>query len=195
MQTARLFVGLLILAGIGACIQAHAGVIKDANGSLVSLTSIGDALDAADHHPVHILYVHGINQVGAGDSSLLRDSICTKLKLCRESDWKYAGSEYANKGEFAPGAQPPPLEYLGEPIWTGQDQWKAAVPFVAHWVVHLKSHASPLVVDEVNWWPLVLHRHQRGVSGGPKREPASGLFPARQTGSWRRGTLLSLDLA
>jgi len=56
--------------------------------SLAILTSIGDALDAPDHHPVHILYVHGINQAGAGDSALLRESICKRLKLCDVKDWK-----------------------------------------------------------------------------------------------------------
>ena len=53
--------------------------------------------------PVHILYVHGINQIGSGDSSLLRESICTRLKLCDIKDWKNAGVEFPNRGEFADG--------------------------------------------------------------------------------------------
>lgn len=146
----------LILAAPGCVPSAHAKVIEDPSGALATLTSIGDALDAPDHHPVHILYVHGINQIGAGDSSLLRDSICTVLKLCAVGDWKNAGVEFPDRGEFADGVNPPTLSYLGSPVWKNADEWYAAAPFVVHWIVHLRGHASPLVVDEINWWPLLL---------------------------------------
>ena len=127
------------------------------------LQSIGDALDSANHHPVHILYVHGIDQIGAGDSSLFRKSICDQLKLCQVSDWKNAGIEYPDKGEFDPSLQPPALAYLGSPVWRSADEWHAAAPFVVHWVVHLRGHAAVLVVDEINWWPLVMAIKCRNV--------------------------------
>src|ERR1035438_7927171 len=61
--------------------------------------SIGDAVrtnDAEAHahtrargltrtpvpQPIHILYMHGINQVGAGDSAELRKAICRYLHEC-----------------------------------------------------------------------------------------------------------------
>src|SRR5580698_10392135 len=105
--------GAMFGAVIGCARPARAEIIEDPSGSLATLTSIGDALDAPDHHPVHILYVHGINQIGAGDSSLLRTSICEKLNLCTPGDWMNAGVEFADKGEFADGAPPPALMYLG----------------------------------------------------------------------------------
>ena len=117
---------LVFVAAFAATSLAQAKVIEDQPGSLKTLTTIGDALDAPDHHPVHVLYVHGIDQIGAGDSSLLRQSICTKLNLCDLGDWKNA------------------------------DEWHAAAPFVVHWMVRLRGHRAPLVVDEINWWPLVL---------------------------------------
>lgn len=64
---------------------------------LAGTESIGDAVEAEDQRasfqspngntgtaagpitpvrPIHILYVHGINQVGSGDSQLLRKGIC-----------------------------------------------------------------------------------------------------------------------
>lgn len=156
MQMGRLIWALLAAVALGGAAQARAKVIEDQRGSLKTLTSIGEALDAADHHPVHILYLHGIDQVGAGDSSLLRQSICTKLKLCNLADWKNDGVEFADKGEFAPGLPPPALEYLGTPVWNSAEEWSAAAPFVVHWVVHLHGHRAPLVVDEINWWPLVM---------------------------------------
>ncbi len=106
----------LILIGIFGGHVAQAKVSAETRDALKTLTSIGDALDSPDHHSVHILYVHGIAQVGAGDSSLLRTSICTRLNLCAPSDWQNAGIEFADKGEFADGVQPPALDYLGSPI-------------------------------------------------------------------------------
>lgn len=156
MQTRKLTCALVILAAAGGATQARAKVIEDASGSLQTITSIADALDSPDRHPVHILYVHGINQVGAGDSALLRESICTRLKLCEVSDWKNAGTEFADKGEFASNVQPPTLAYLGSPVWNSPEEWHAAAPFVVHWVAHLRHHPAVLVVDEINWWPLVL---------------------------------------
>jgi hypothetical protein len=156
MQYGKLTCVLLALAGVAVAAQARAKVTEDQNGSLKNLTSIGDALNAPDHHPVHILYVHGVNEIGAGDSALLRESICTRLKLCEPADWQNAGTEFADRGEFAPGSNPPPLDYLEKPIWRSQEEWRASAPFVDHWVIHLKNHASLLVVDELNWWPLVL---------------------------------------
>ncbi len=144
----------LVVAEGGAF--ARAKVVEDTNGSLKTLTSVADALDSADKHPVHVLYVHGIDEVGAGDSKMLRDSICTELKLCAVSDWKNEGTEYADKGEFSSNVEPPTLAYLGTPVWNNPEEWHAAAPFVVHWVVRLRGHSAVLVVDEINWWPLVL---------------------------------------
>jgi hypothetical protein len=147
----------LILAAVGGVAAARAATIaEDSQETLKTLSNIGDALDAPDHHPVHILYVHGIDQVGAGDSILLRNSICTKLNLCATIDWKNAGVEFADKGEFADGAQQPSLLYMGTPIWNDAAEWHASAPFVVHWVVHLRNHPAVLVLDEINWWPAVL---------------------------------------
>jgi hypothetical protein len=180
MPTGKLISILVVITAFGAAAGgitlARAKVVEDPNGSLATLTSIGDALDAPDHHPVHILYVHGINQIGSGDSSLLRTSICTELKLCDVKDWQNAGVEFPNRGEFADGVNPPTLAYLGSPVWKSADEWHAAAPFVVHWMVHLRGHASVLVVDEINWWPLVLSLKCRRVMvpeaylAGPDRE-------------------------
>ena len=119
---------LILNLGILGGIRAQAKVAADSKDALKTLNSIGDALNAPDRHPVHILYVHGIDQVGAGDSALLRDSICTRLNLCATSDWKSAGVEFADHGEFADGVQPPALQYLGNPVWNNAEEWHAAAP-------------------------------------------------------------------
>jgi hypothetical protein len=156
MQIGKLTLVLLVLTALGGAAQARAKVIEDQRGTLRALATVSDSLQSADGHPVHILYVHGIDQIGAGDSSLLRQSICSQLKLCAVSDWKNVGVEFADKGEFAPGLPPPNLEYLGNTVWNSPEEWSAAAPFVVHWMVHLRGYRGPLVVDEINWWPLVL---------------------------------------
>ncbi len=163
MQMRKWTTPFLILAALGAAMLAHAKVVEDSSGSLRTLTSIADALDSSDRHPVHVLYVHGIDQVGAGDSGKLRDSICTELKLCDVADWKSAGVEFADKGEFSSSVEPPALAYLGSPVWNSPEEWHAAAPFVVHWVIHLKGHSAALVLDEINWWPLVLSLKCRRV--------------------------------
>jgi len=167
MRTGKLTLILLVIMAFGVAVggtaQARAKVIEDPGGALATLTSIGDALDAPDHHPVHILYLHGIDALGAGGSSLLRESICKRLKLCDVKDWRNAGVEFPNRGEFADGVNPPTLFYLGSPVWKSADEWHAAAPFVVHWVVHLRGHSSVLVVDEINWWPLLLSLKCRRV--------------------------------
>jgi hypothetical protein len=152
----KLTIFLLILAAAGSSTCARAKVVEDTSGALKTLSSIADALDSPDHHPVHVLYVHGIDRVGSGDSSMLRESICTELKLCDVNDWKNAGVEFADKGEFSATVQPPTLAYLGNPVWNSPAEWQAAAPFVVHWVVHLRGHSAVLVLDEINWWPLVM---------------------------------------
>ncbi|HEY1804312.1 MAG TPA: hypothetical protein VGG45_07500 [Terracidiphilus sp.] len=163
MRNCTLKLFLLILTAAAGGRFACAKVVEDTHGSLKTLTSIADVLDSADKHPVHVLYVHGIDEVGAGDSKMLRDSICNELKLCAVSDWKNAGTEYADKGEFSSSVEPPTLAYLGSPVWSNPDEWHAAAPFVVHWVVRLKGHSAVLVLDEINWWPLVLSLKCRRV--------------------------------
>jgi hypothetical protein len=163
MQIRKLTCALLILAVLGSATSARAKVVEDVSGTLQTLTSIGDALDSPDHHPVHILYLHGIDVQGSGGSAMLRESVCTKLKLCAVSDWKNAGVEFPDKGEFSSDVQPPTLAYLGSPVWKSEEEWQAAAPFVIHWVVHLRGHSSVLVVDEINWWPLLLSLKCRRV--------------------------------
>ncbi len=141
-----------ILGGLSAQAKDAVGP----RGAIQNLSSIGDALNSPDRHPVHILYVPGIGQVGAGNSVVLRDAICSRLKLCEKSDWKNAGAEFADKGEFADGVEPPVFQYLGNPVWNNPEEWHASAPFVVHWVVHLRRHSAVLVLDELNWWPPVM---------------------------------------
>jgi hypothetical protein len=155
---------LLIMLAL-ASFPAQAKVIDDPPGSLAHMQTIADAIESSDTRPVHILYIHGINAVGADDSKAFRDSLCTIVRLCA-SAWQNAGTEFPDKRAFAIDAPPPPLEYLGVPIWSSDnnaEEWRASAPFVTHYVVQIRGKNALLVVDEVNWWPIVLDLKCRKV--------------------------------
>jgi hypothetical protein len=99
--------------------------------------------------PIHILYVHGINQVGAGDSLLLRQGICKYLGECTVNKLERI---YAD-GPFAVDAQRPALAYNGTPIWPTQRDWNASAPFIDRYEISGNGHAH-ILLDEFNWWPL-----------------------------------------
>ncbi|HTW46555.1 MAG TPA: hypothetical protein VMD92_01330 [Acidobacteriaceae bacterium] len=138
----------------------------DEKQQLAGTQSIGDAVrlaeqSAASHiaprvagtappAAIHILYVHGINQIGPGDSAMLRASICRYLHACEVHD---TGRIYA-EGPFAIGAPPPSLAYMNVPIWTTSEQWSASAPFIERYEISSGGHA-PILVDELNWYPIV----------------------------------------
>jgi hypothetical protein len=117
-------------------------------------SSIGELLGKG--HPVHILYVHGIAATGPGDSHAFLTSICRYLPGCKvPSTWNPAKRDYANFGQFKEGEPPPNYAYLGEAVWKSSVEWSASDPFVDHYLVPGSDSKSPVVVDEINWWPLV----------------------------------------
>jgi hypothetical protein len=126
------------------------------------MSSIGDSLLRTGNGPLHILYLHGIGATGAGDSLLLRQSICNYLKDCTSPAGDSHGREYADQGEFALNAQPPALTYLGSTVWKSQQEWNASAPFVDHYVLTRKTGKS-ILVDEINWWPLVFPLKCRNI--------------------------------
>jgi hypothetical protein len=100
--------------------------------------------------PIHILYMHGINQVGAGDSAELRKAICRYLHECTVTP---LGRLYA-AGPFAIGAPPPPFADMGAPVWTSADDWSASAPFIDRYQIEGGGH-TPIILGEINWWPIV----------------------------------------
>ena len=95
----------LFLAPVAIWAQAGSGPT-----ALTGAQSIGDAVKKGDKvshsQPIHVVYIHGINQVGPGDSLLLRKGICKYLGECNVT---YLGRSYANGGPFAIDEHPPRL--------------------------------------------------------------------------------------
>jgi hypothetical protein len=133
------------------------GLTQDAAGeaSQQQLFSVGDALHVNRQMPLHIFYIHGIGATGPGDSLSLRTKICKYLKDCTSVAGSGPRREYADAGIFSPGARPPTLTCLEKPVWQSPEDWNASVPFVDHYVLTRKQGRS-ILVDEINWWPLVI---------------------------------------
>lgn len=143
------------------CGAAPAGA-QTASQALAGTRSIGDAIRASDRAaaathglttgpaPIHILYVHGIGQTGAGDSTMLRKAICRYGGVCQVTS---LGRLYA-AGAFTVGTLPPSFTYLGTPVWTSAEDWSASAPFIDRYRISGPGHV-PILLDELNWWPLV----------------------------------------
>jgi hypothetical protein len=134
-------------------------------------SSLADSLKRSDRKEtqLHIFYVHGMgidtNQPNAGTQNFevsepFRKSFC-KVIGCTAN--QFEGRSYANEGDFAPDATPPPLSYFGEEIWKrDMNDWRAAAPFVDHYKLVTKS-GTTIYVDEINWWPLILSAKCRQI--------------------------------
>ena len=131
---------------IGDAVQAEDKVSASHSRGPTALV----AQPVASPPPIHILYVHGINQVGAGDSLLLRKGICKYLGECTVTN---LGRIYAD-GPFAVDSDPPTLALMGKRIWKSKDEWSASAPFIDRYDIKGKGH-TPILLDEFNWWPLV----------------------------------------
>ena len=116
--------------------KAAASQLPDKTGAMTqSATAI---------RPIHILYVHGIGQIGTGDSLLLREGICKYLGECTV---KSLGRVYAD-GPFAVDSEPPTLAYMGERVWKSRDEWSASAPFIERYKITGKGH-TPILLDEL----------------------------------------------
>jgi hypothetical protein len=127
-----------------------AGVKEGGPDRLSETHSLGRVIAEAREHPVHIVFVHGIRADGPGTSAYFRQGLCRHVQdLCPDG----AQPPLDRSTRFDLGDRPL-LEYLGEPVWRNDMEWRASWPFVDRYV-YRRRDAPPVVVDEVNWWPLL----------------------------------------
>jgi hypothetical protein len=160
---------LSLIAGVLGNGRAQGQVVDDGPQHLNQISSIGESLRNARQRPLHILYVHGIGATGSADSHVFQKSLCAFLKGCEVPATPVpVARDYADRGEFVIGAEPPAFEYMGKPAWTSAEEWSASAPFVDHYVLR-RSDGGPVVVDEINWWPLVFPLKCRNILTGEAR--------------------------
>ena len=177
----RLVTAMALVAALPGIGRAQGDVIDDGPQHLNDISSIGESLRNAGSRPLHILYVHGIGATAAGDSLVFQQSVCKFLKHCTAEtlqrlkqlqSTKFHGPsaprDYADRGWFALGAPPPEFTYMGHPVWQSAEEWSASTPFVDHHVLS-RTNGGPIVVDEINWWPMVLPAKCRDIMAGEAR--------------------------
>jgi hypothetical protein len=130
---------------------------------LSEMSSIGQVLQRAGSHSVHILYVHGMDATGPQDSLIFQKGICEILKDCTSGST--VQRDYADGGIFQSGSAPPSFAYMGNPVWANAEEWSASAPFVDHYVI-TRAQGGPIVVDEINWWPLAFPLKCRSIVSG-----------------------------
>lgn len=162
-------IALSLMAGVLGNVRALGVVIDDGPQHLNEMSSIGESLRNAGSRPLHILHVHGMAARGGGDSQVFQKGMCALLKGCALPAVPVpVEREYANHGEFDINSPPPNIEYMRKPVWSSKDEWSASAPFVDHYVLR-RSDGGPVVVDEINWWPLVFPLKCRNIMTGEAR--------------------------
>jgi len=132
---------------------ARAGIKEGGPDTLNETKSLGRIIRDSGSRPVHIIFVHGMRATGPGSSNNFRHSLCKYLEggcsLVHQS-WK----EGQPRQRLDIGAYPKNATMVGTQIWANRDQWLASRPFVDRYV-YSRPGGGPIVIDEVNWWPLL----------------------------------------
>jgi hypothetical protein len=126
---------------------ARAGIVEAGPDHLSQTTSLGAIIAASPDQPVHILFVHGIRIGDRGSSAKFRASLCAHLKLdCSRVQ------RVTQRLDIGPN---PGVTYMGEPVWPDDQAWSKG-PFVDRYQYRVEGRSAPVILDEVNWWPLAL---------------------------------------
>ena len=108
--------------------------------------TIGAVVAAAGDQPTHIVFVHGIRTDARGASFPLQNQICGHIA---------GGCSGVRRVSTDVLSITPPnnATFGGQPIWSTNEEWLASRPIVDHYVYE-RPHGGPVIVDEVNWWPI-----------------------------------------
>ena len=161
------FLAALLIASGSSLAQGQTKASDESAPQQSQISSLGQALSNPKHLTVHILYIHGIGVDQPGSSWEFQHRLCQSfLKNCKlpKVPVPTGPPEYA-AGEAFANDNVPTLRYMGGRVWSSSDDWAASKPFVDHYVLN-RSDGEPVVVDEINWWPLVLALKCRKIMTG-----------------------------
>jgi hypothetical protein len=148
MSAYGIAIGVMLVGLLFAATVARAsGVIPDDPAVLAKTTPLGKILTTVRDRPVHVVFVHGMRADGTGASKTFRAGLCRYVPgICASAD--------APERKFLPLGPRPNAAYLGTPVWRTDAEWTASTPFVDRYVI-ARTGGEPIIVDEVNWWPLL----------------------------------------
>ena len=133
---------------------ALAGTQEAGPDRLSDTRSLGEAIAASSkERPVHIIFVHGMRARGRGTAATFARSLCRELgpRFCHQVT-EPSRTEAPERLDI--GVWPKDAKLSGRQIWSSETEWDASRPFVDRYTLKL-SRDRLLVIDEVNWWPLL----------------------------------------
>lgn len=175
-----LFAIIALLAAVSAPQSGHARdrFIEGGPQRLNETRSLGDLIGRASA-PVHVSFVHGMRAVGPGASAGFRAGLLRR----------FGGAASPPVRRFlALGERPGEARVGATLIWPTDETWTASRPFVDRHTLRLTGGAV-VVVDEVNWWPLlfpikcrflVLPEHDLSGNEDEHLRLCAGQGPARE---------------
>ncbi len=145
-------IGLIALAWLATGAAAAAALRADDPAALARTRSLGDAIDQTRDRPVHILFIHGMRADGPGLAGPFMEGLCRYGPIRCPAG--VAAPLTAQRHYIDLGTRPP-AEVMGSPVWRDEAEWRASRPFVDRYRFE-RPGAPPAIVDEVNWWPLLM---------------------------------------
>jgi hypothetical protein len=134
--------------------NAQAGrVIPDDPGAYGNTQSLGDLLSSRGTRPIHVIYVHGMAATGYNNSLSFREALTKHLMSTKQLQGPAPSNpETRRLLEFE--RRPTDAKINEVKIWNSDEEWEASKPFVDRYTFH-RVGKSDVVVDDVNWWPLL----------------------------------------
>ena len=171
------FVGGLALAAWLPRMGSRSRLRMDDPAAFARASTLGDQLREAESadRPVHILHIHGIRAYGAGAAQPFMQGLARFGAL--EGPVVGADGAFERADRFRVDLGPRPLDatVLGQPAFPCDVAWRFSQPFVDRYL--FRKHGKVLLVlDEVNWWPLLFPFKCRFLVGpdaalsGPDRQ-------------------------
>lgn len=144
---------LACIIGVLVIRSATAGIKEGGPDKLSDTKSLGALIQESNNRPVHIIFVHGMRTNGPGASSIFRQGLCQYVAGgCQLKDG-YPTTGVRSE-PFDIGKYPSDANVVDQKIWPTPAAWSASRPFVDRFV-YVSPTGKQIVVDEVNWWPLL----------------------------------------
>lgn len=147
-------IALVAVIALALTTGANAASIEGGPDRLADTRSLGDLIGQVDDRPVHIVYVHGMRAEGPGAADKFRAHICESVAKKLGVGCKLIGDANRKRHMLNIGKFPEGAAVLGTEIWRNESEWNASQPFVDRFVYEL-SDGKQIIIDEVNWWPLL----------------------------------------
>jgi hypothetical protein len=147
-------IGIAAMVSVLLAANSHARrVIPDDPEAYAKTESLADLLVGRGSRPIHIIYVHGMSATGRDNSLKFRDALTQHLVATKQLEGA-APSTPEIKRLLENEQRPTDAKINGTTVWKSDEEWNASKPFVERYTFH-RINASDVVVDDINWWPLL----------------------------------------